>query len=244
MNTLTKITLTETKLALRSPTWVISGLVMPTAILLILGAIPAIRTESEKTPGLRFLDAWVPSMVVLAIAMMGLQSIPAVIATYREQGILRRFATTPVHPAKLLVAQLIINVTVTIVGVGLLLVVGSAVFDIPGPRHPIGFLLAFVLGTTAIFGLGLIAASVAKTSRSAGGIAMIAYLPIMFLGGVYLPRPLLPDAIQAIGAYVPPGVKAMEDAWIGAGAQPLQLAVLAAFAVGSCVVAGKLFRWE
>jgi ABC-2 type transport system permease protein len=193
---------------------------------------------------MRFIDVWVPSLVVLTIALMGLQSIPAVIAAYREQGILRRFATTPVHPAKLLVAQLIINVTVTIAGVGLLIVFGSTVFDVPGPRHPLGFLLTFLLGTTAIFGLGLIAASVAKTSRAAGGIAMIAYLPIMFLGGVYLPRPLLPEAIQNIGAYVPPGVKALEDAWTGAGAQPLQLAVLAAFAVGSCVVAAKLFRWE
>lgn len=124
--------------------------------------------------------------------MMGLQSIPGIIATYREQGILKRFATTPVHPAKLLVAQLVINVTVTIAGVGLLLVIG----------------------------------------------------PIMFLGGVYLPRPLLPETIQTIGAYVPPGVKALEDAWTGAGAQPLQLAVLAVFAVGSGVVAAKVFRWE
>ncbi|MEV7552673.1 ABC transporter permease [Amycolatopsis sp. NPDC089917] len=244
MNTLTKITLTETKLALRSPIWVISGLVLPTGLLLGLGAIPAFRTESEKTPGMRFIDAWVPSLVVLTIALMGLQAIPAVIAAYREQGILRRLATTPVHPARLLVAQLIINVTVTIAGVGLMIVLGSVVFDVPGPRHPFGFLLAFTLGTTAIFGFGLIAASVAKTGRAAGGIAMIAYIPIMFLGGVYLPRPLLPTVVQDIGAYVPPGVKAMEDAWTGAGAQPLQLAVLAAFAVGSCVLAAKLFRWE
>ncbi|EME59858.1 ABC transporter permease [Amycolatopsis decaplanina] len=244
MHTLAKITFTETKLALRSPAWVISGLLSPTVLLLGVGAIPALRTESEKTPGMRFIDAWVPSLVVLTIAVMGLQAIPAVIAAYREQGILRRLATTPVHPAKLLVTQLIINVTVTIAGIGLLIVLGSAVFDVPGPRHPLGFLLAFVLGTTAIFGFGLIAASVAKTGRAAGGIAMIAYLPIMFLGGVYLPRPLLPEVIQNIGAYVPPGVKALEDAWTGGGAQPLQLAVLAAFAVGSCVLAAKLFRWE
>ncbi|WP_414936486.1 ABC transporter permease [Amycolatopsis sp. cmx-11-51] len=244
MNTLTKITITETKLALRSPGFVISGLVLPTAITAVLGVIPGIRAESETTTGMRFLDAWVPSMIVLTIAMMGLQSIPGIIASYREQGILRRFATTPVHPAQLLVAQLIINVAVTIGGVGILLVAAGVVFDVPSPRDPLGFLLAFVLGTAAIFGLGLIAASVAKTSRAAGGIAMIAYFPIMFLGGVWLPRPLLPEVIQNIGAYIPPGVKALEDAWTGTGAQPLQLAVLAVFAVGSCAVAAKLFRWE
>ncbi|MFJ8910572.1 ABC transporter permease [Amycolatopsis sp. NPDC102389] len=244
MNTLAKITITETKLALRTPGFVIGGLVLPTAITAVLGAIPAIRADSGTPTGLRFLDAWVPSMVVLTIAMMGLQSIPGIIATYREQGILRRFATTPVHPAQLLVAQLIINIVVTIGGVGILLVAAGVVFDVPVPRHPLGFLLTFILGTTSIFGLGLVAASVAKTSRAANGIALIAYLPIMFLGGVYLPRPLLPEAIRDLGAYIPPGVKALEDAWTGTGAQPLQLAVLAAFAVGSCLLAAKLFRWE
>ncbi|WP_181776001.1 ABC transporter permease [Amycolatopsis pittospori] len=244
MNTLAKITITETKLALRTPGLVISGLLLPTAITAVLGAIPAIRAQSETADGGRFLDAWVPSMIVLTMAMMGLQSIPGIIASYREQGILRRFSTTPVHPAKLLVAQLIINVAVTVGGVGILLVTAGVVFDVPSPRDPLGFLLTFVLGTAAIFGLGLIAASVAKTSRAAGGIAVIAYIPVMFFGGVWLPRPLLPEVIRNIGAYVPPGVKALEDAWTGTGAQPLQLAVLAAFAVGSCVVAAKVFRWE
>lgn len=167
MNTLAKITLTETKLALRTPGFVLGGLLLPTAITAVLGAIPAIRADSGTATGMRFLDAWVPSMIVLTMAMMGLQAIPGIIASYREQGILRRFATTPVHPAQLLVAQLIINVTVTIGGVGILLVTAGVVFDVPSPRHPLGFLLTFVLGTIAIFGLGLIAAAVAKTSRAA-----------------------------------------------------------------------------
>jgi ABC-2 type transport system permease protein len=66
----------------------------------------------------------------------------------------------------------------------------------------------------------------------------------MFFGGVYLPRPLLPDVIRRIGDYVPPGTQPLQDAWVGNGVQPLQLLVLAAFAVLGTALAAKLFRWE
>jgi ABC-2 type transport system permease protein len=70
------------------------------------------------------------------------------------------------------------------------------------------------------------------------------YLLAMFFGGVYLPRFLLPDLLVRIGAYTPPGVQAIQDAWIGAGPNPLQLGVMAGTAVVAGTVAAKMFRWE
>ena len=43
---------------------------------------------------------------------------------------------------------------------------------------------------------------------------------------------------------MPPGTQPLQDAWVGAGVQPLQLVVLAAFAVIGTALAAKLFRWE
>ena len=84
-----------------------------------------------------------------------------------------------------------------------------------------------------------------STSRSRGvSVAMIAFLPTMFFGGVYLPRPLLPEVFRRIGDYVPPGTQPLQDAWVGTGVQPLQLVVLGAFAVIGTALAAKLFRWE
>ena len=37
----------------------------------------------------------------------------------------------------------------------------------------------------------------------------------MFLGGVYLPRWLLPEVLVRIGDFTPPGVQALLDAWSG-----------------------------
>lgn len=241
MSALTELTATEAKLALRTPMYSLLGLFMPTGLLLAIGSIPGMTAVEN---GHRFIDGWAPSMIVVTLAMLGLQAIPAAVATYRETGVLRRMATTPVHPANLLVAQLLVHVTTALLGIGLLLAVGNVVFDIPAPSDPFGFLLAVALGTVSVFSLGLLSAAVAKTSKTAGGIAMLAFIPILFFGGVYVPRQSLPELVQQIGAYLPPGVQSLEEAWTGAGAQPLQLGALAIGAIGSAALAAKLFRWE
>jgi ABC-2 type transport system permease protein len=244
VNTFAKITATETKLFLRSPFMGIAGILLPPVLLLAIGAIPGMTEPSPAAGGYRFIDAWVPSLIVISLAMLALQSIPAAVATYREQGVLRRLATTPVHPANLLGAQLLIHIVVALAGIGLVLGLANAVYDVPMPKHPLAFVVTLLLGVVSTFALGLIAASVARTAKIAGGIAMIAFLPIMFFGGVYLPRPLLPEVVRRIGDYVPPGSQPLQDAWTGAGVQPLQLVVLAAFAVIGTALAAKLFRWE
>lgn len=241
---MSKILLTEAKLTLRSPFWLVGGILLPSAVLFGVGFIPGMSEPSEVTGGHRFIDLWVPSLVVISIAMLALQGIPAAVATYREQGVLRRLATTPVHPRNLLAAQLIVHVVISLAGIMLMLGLADAVFDVPLPKHPLLFLVTLLLGMTSVFSLGLIAAAVARTSKSAGGLAMIAFVPIMFFGGVYLPRPLLPEVLRRIGDYVPPGTQPLQDAWVGTGVQPLQLAALAGFAVIGTALATKLFRWE
>lgn len=244
MNTFARITATETRLFLRSPMMAVVGLLLPSALLLGIGAIPGMREPSATAGGYRFIDAWVPSLIVVTLAALALQSIPGAVATYREQGVLRRLATTPAHPANLLGAQLLIHVVVALAGIGLVLGLADAVYDVPMPKHPLVFLLTLVLGVVSMFALGLVTASIARTAKSAGGLAMVSFVPIMFFGGVYLPRPLLPEVLRRIGDYVPPGSQALQDAWVGTGVQPLQLVVLAGFAVAGTALAVRLFRWE
>lgn len=67
---------------------------------------------------------------------------------------------------------------------------------------------------------------------------------VMFFGGVYLPRFLLPEFLARIGDYTPPGVQALLDAWTGTPPQPLHLAIMAVVALGAGAAAAKLFRWK
>jgi ABC-2 type transport system permease protein len=66
----------------------------------------------------------------------------------------------------------------------------------------------------------------------------------MFFGGAYLPRFLLPEFLVRVGDYLPPGVAALQEGWLGAAPDPVQLAILALTALVAGTVAAKSFRWE
>lgn len=256
MSTLWKTTLVEGKLFLREPMSVGFGVLFPTAIMLILGAVPALREPSVEFDGARFVDGWAPTALVMGLAIIGLQHIPTVLATYRENGILRRVSTTPVHPATILVAQLIVALAAALTAAAILIVSAWLVLDVPLPQHLLGFVLAFVSGFGALLAIGLLIAAVAPNVRAANGVAILAFMLVMFVGGVYVPRFLMPEFLVRLGDYTPPGVQSLLDTWssntavaaaVGAeatGAQPLQLGIMALIAVAAGWTAARLFRWE
>jgi ABC-2 type transport system permease protein len=238
-----KVIQVETKLFLREGNAVLIAVLFPTILLLVLGAIPALRTPDPIFGNLRFVDGYAGTLVVITLAFLGLQRVPTTVATYREKGVLRRLATTPLHPAKLLVAQLTVNLAAAVVAVVLVVAVGKVVFDINLPHSPGGFILATLLGATSLFALGLVVAALAPTARAAGGWAGVLFMLIMFFGGAYLPRFLLPDVLNTIGQYLPPGVGALQEAWIGTAPQPLHLAIMALITLVAGTVAARTFRW-
>jgi len=219
VNPLAKLTLTESKLFLRDPTAVFFAIAFPPLLLGILGAIPAFREPSADLGGLRVIDLYVPVMVGFVLAMLAISALPTYLATYREKGILRRLATTPVQPASLLLAQMAMAFGMALVAVTLVLGIGAVVFDTAVPEQPVGFLVAFVLAAAALFAVGVLIAAVA---------------------------PAMPEVLRRIGDYTPlgAGVQALQDAMNGAWPQPLHLVVMAVIAIAASLTAAKLFRWE
>ena len=71
---------------------------------------------------------------------------------------------------------------------------------------------------SSLFVIGLILAAVAPSARVATAVAIPMFFVVMFLGGVYVPRVVLPDVLVRIGEFTPPGVQGLQDAWLGTGA--------------------------
>jgi ABC-2 type transport system permease protein len=234
----------EARLFLRDPITVLLGVALPAAILAGLGAVPALREPADVFGGLRFTEYFAPSLLAISIAVLGLQNLPTALATYREKGILRRLSATPVSPGAVLVVQLLLNVVTAAVGTALMVAVAVVVFDVPTPRHPVGFALAFLCGTAAVFAVGLLVAALAPRARVATGVGSVVFMVTQFFAGVYLPKFLLPDVIVRIGEFVPPGIGAFQGAWTGDGADPAQLAVMALTALVATGLAARFFRWE
>ena len=234
----------EAKLVFREPITWLAAIALPTVILLIFGSIFGPSDPDPALGGLRFIDVFVPSLVVITVGTLGIQTLPIRLATYREKGVLRRLSTTPAHPVRLLAAQLAIYLVISVIALVLLVIVANVAFGVPLPRQPIGYVAAFLLGMTSLFAIGLLVAAVAPSNRAATAIAIPMFFAVMFLGGVYLPRVYLPDVLVRIGDFTPPGVQGLQDAWMGTAPQLAPLLGMAVLTVVVGSVAVRLFRWE
>jgi ABC-2 type transport system permease protein len=235
----------EARLVFRDPgvAWVI---VLPLLLVVIFGVIPSTSTPSPDFGGGRFIDFYVPVLVTMIIGLMSLNLLASVLGTYRERGVLRRLAVTPVKPGTLLLAQGIVNmVLLTTIAVVMLAIAGLA-FHVPMPRDVLGFVLAFLLCVAAMFSIGLLIAAVAPTGKAANGIGTVLFFPMAFLSGLWTPGPMMSDTIRRIADFSPlgAGAQAMQRAWDGSFPQPLHLVVLAAYTVIIGFIAARRFRWE
>jgi ABC-2 type transport system permease protein len=244
---LRKLTLTEFRLFLRErmgPIWAVG---FPIVLLIIFGSIPGFKKPvSPSLPGVSILAAYVPILIAFVLAMLALNVLPPVLAGYREKGILRRLATTPVGPVRVLLAQIIISFAVTVVTLVLLLAVARIAYHVALPRQAGGFVLAAALGFAALLVLGLFISAVASTGRIANAVGAIIFFPLMFFAGLWLPISSMPKILQHISHATPLGaaVQALQDSWQGQFPPTLLLVTLVIYIVVLGVAATRLFRWE
>ena len=107
-------------------------------LLIIFGNIPAFRQPSKDLGSLTYLEAYVPILIAFVIAILSINAMPAVLAGYRERGVLRRMATTPVGPSRVLAAQLMVNLVLAVGTLILILGVAWLAFGVRLPASRAG----------------------------------------------------------------------------------------------------------
>jgi ABC-2 type transport system permease protein len=236
----------ETRLALRQSPGLYAGVLVPTLLLVLFGSIRSTNKHLKVLGGLTYFDVYVPVFLALVIAAIGLISLPVPLASYREQGILRRLSTTPAPPAWVLAAQLLINLRFAAMELVLLLVVATAGFGLAVPKSPAGLVLALAETIAALFSIGLWISAIARTERTAGGLAVACFFPMMYFAGLFYPRAETAKALVNIGNFTPLGaaVQAIQAALLD-GFPPLTpLLVLPAYAIIFGALAVRFFKWE
>ncbi|GAA1184614.1 ABC transporter permease [Ornithinimicrobium humiphilum] len=221
-------------------------LLFPVALLCILGAVPSFREPSADLGGLRVIDLYVPTMIVMSMIMAAIMSMPALIWAYREAGVLRRLRTTPVRPPSLLGAQVLLHGAAVTASSVLVLLVGRLVFDVPLPQALAAYAGAYLLGLLAAFSLGAVATAVAPNARAGTVLASILFFGSMFTAGVWFPVEGMGGALRTVVDLTPMGasVQAMTAALVGDLPQLRDVLVVLVWTVLTGAVSVRTFRWE
>ena len=247
MKSLLKMTWTEAKLFLREPVNAFFTLLFP-LIMLVVFATAYGNQPVPGSDGQGAIDMLIPSLTAMVIGISGLMAVTITLATYRENGILRRLSTTPVSPLVVLAAQVVVVFSMTCLGMLLLIAAGKLVYHVRFEGNPISMLGGFILSSLSFFGIGFILAGTLPTARTAQVVAMVLMYPMLILSGAAWPRELMPAAVQNITTFVPLTyvVNLLRGLWAGQpwSAFTTEVIVLVAMLVVSVLVSVKTFRWE
>ena len=239
----------EARLVRRQPTNMIGSIGLPVVLMIIFGEVPTLNRPATELGGLTGFDTYVPVIMVLGLTMLALLGLPGPLVSYRELGILRRLSTTPVPPSWLLAAQVVVQLGIALAGLLIVNVVSVVAFGAPVPKSPAGLALSCLLAIGGLFALGLLIAALAPTANSVNAIGRLAFIPLMFFAGLWLPRALMPAVLQQISNYTPLGaaVQAIQGS-MQTGFPPVfgsaPLLVLAAYTLVFAFLARRFFRWE
>src|SRR5262249_54910519 len=150
----------------REPLGLMAAIGVPLAMFLVLGRSVSPGTE-HTARATRFLGQDLPLFVSIFISINAALSLIAVISIYREGGILKRLRATPLTPAVILSAHVLVKLVFT--GLSLLLTVlaGRRFYPVTLHPHVAGLALAVVATTVAILCMGFVIASMVPTARFA-----------------------------------------------------------------------------
>src|SRR5262249_19605359 len=117
---LLKLAWLEIRIFMREPLGLVAAIGVPLAIFLVLGR-SVIATTDHSARGTPFLLQDLPPFVSIFISINAALSLIAVISIYREGGILKRLRATPLRPATILGAHVLVKLVFT--GISLLLMI-------------------------------------------------------------------------------------------------------------------------
>jgi ABC-2 type transport system permease protein len=247
MRGLWRLILVELKLYLREPAATFFTVAFAPMLLLLFGTIYG-NKPSPFFGGRGMVDVSVPAYIGLIIVSVAFMGIPISTAANREAGVLRRYRTTPLHPAAYIIANISSYYVMTMLGVIALVAVGKGVYGMKFEGNALSVWAGFTLGSFAFFALGYLIAGIAPTARVAQTVGMVAAFPMMFLSGSAIPLEVLPPSVRSVSNFIPLThvVTLMRGLWAGEswGIHLTELAVLGGVFVIGMVLSARFFRWE
>jgi ABC-2 type transport system permease protein len=246
-----KLTWVETKIFAREPMGFVGSIIMPAVIFVLLGR--AIGVSRPPSAAAMVMPDDVPpvNVAILAavvIAIGAVQSLVAIVAIYREGGILKRLRATPLSPVTILGAHVVVKLAFTVASLSLMVLAGRRLFPGVMSVNLFSFTAALLLGTLSILSLGFVIASIVPTARFAQPIGAAVLYPMLSISGLFFPLEKLPTAVRNVAFMLPTthAVGLLQGVWDGSGwsAHGVDAAMLVLLFAIFTAIATRVFRWE
>jgi ABC-2 type transport system permease protein len=243
-----KLTWLEIKIFLREPLGVLGTVGIPVLIFVVFGRVlgSPLRRVSPGVP--RLLSVDLPILASFVITTSTVLSLVAIIAIYREGGILRRLRATPLRPYTILTAHVLVKLLFTAVTFAATLLAGRSYYSVDAGVPLVSFALALLFTTVSLLSMGFLIASIVPTARFAQPIGTLILYPMLGVSGLFVPVASLPPLLQAVARALPLtyAVSLLRGIWHGEGwsAHIGDVAVLTAMFLLFTAVSARVFRWE
>ena len=248
MRGLLRLTWLETKIFAREPMGLAGTLLMPVIAFIGLGRIFGGLPPNLAARASGFLDTGLPVFASILIALSAVTSLVTIVSIYREGGILKRLRATPLSPATILTAHVLVKLIFTAATLVLMVMAGRRYYPVDVEAPLASFTLALIVSTWSILSVGFLIASVVPTARFAQPITAAIFYPLVALSGLFAPLDALPPALRLLAALNPLtyAVSLLRGIWTGAPwtAHLGDLAALAAVFAICTAISSRVFRWH
>ena len=230
----------ELRLMTRDPLVLTFVFAFPVVTMLIIGG----AFGTAPSPGFSNTDPahwYVASYLTVVIAATGLVMLPVHLASYREQGVMRRFAAAGFPRWSFAMAQLVVRLLTTAVACALLLAVAAPVYGIPAVHDWWRVALALPLGALAFVSIGVLLGSLLPSARSAQAVGLLLFFPSFLLGAGGPPPHVMGAAVRHVAGPLPLTLltNAVRAPWLGLGTATGSLLAVAALAVAATALAAR-----
>ncbi len=199
--------------------------------------------------GSRYIDFLIPGLLGMNLMGGSIWGIGFSIVTARSKKLLKRLMATPMSRAQYLLSFLASRLVFLILEVVTLVGFGHWAFGVPLRGSLVTLFLISLFGAISFGGLGLLAASRARTTEAVSGIMNFIMLPMWIFSGVFFSSSNFPQVVQPYVRALP--LTAVNDAlranMLEGASLPAvtpQLLIILAWGLVTFFAALKLFRWR
>jgi ABC-2 type transport system permease protein len=184
---------------------------------------------------------YVASYFTVVIGSTGLIMLPVHIATYRERGVLRRFAAAGFPRWSFALAELAIGLIAIAIAGALLLAVAAPVYGVPHVESVLRVAAGIAVGSVTFVSIGVLLGTLMPSARAAQAIGLLLFFPSFLLGVGGPPPAVMADSLADIAAWLPLSLanQAIREPWLGIGHATTALLVTLAIGVVATALAAR-----